>query len=102
MEKSRMIKTELKWKRLAFSTAPLSLDFIVPGTNGGSLRNKPCYFAFIQSFLPKLPKLLISTVLGVYSGKRDSVKLKQSLLPTWGISFQKTLKEPPFVPDTFN
>jgi hypothetical protein len=74
----------------------------VSGTNGGSLSKKPCYFAFIQAFLPKLPKLLISTVFGVYSGKRDTVKFKQSLLPIWGISFQKTLKEPPFVPDTFN
>jgi len=73
----------------------------VPDTNGGSLSNNPCYFAFIQAFLSKPPKLLISTVFGVYSGKSDTLKNKQSLLPIRGIYFQKTLKEPPFVSGTF-
>jgi hypothetical protein len=40
----------------------------VPGTNGGCLSKKPCYFAFILAFLPALMKLRISTVLSIYSG----------------------------------
>ena len=49
----------------------------------GSLSNNPCYFAFIQAFLSGPSKLLICTVFGVYFGKSDTLKIKQSLLPMW-------------------
>ena len=75
---------------------------IVLDTNGGSLSKLSCFSAILEAISPGLPKLLVSTVCCVYSDDSDTRKFIQVRFPDRGFCFSKTLKEPPFVPDTFN
>jgi len=74
----------------------------VPDTNGGSLSLISVFFVIIGGFRRRLTKLLLNAVLVLFCGKSSTSQFIRGLLSMRVISTHQSLKEPPFVPDTFN